>query len=270
MNERRKNLLSIPFFKTFQLALVVITAGFLLSVFILYYSFTKKSEKSHSVKNKTIKVNKFLELHHSQFSKMIDDEPLNLDKETIYYSIVSKIFSFGNNFKAKCYETANNANDIYFSEKVFKKDANLNLGIFKVTNLLVVSSTTHIFDIPLKEGDRKVYHQLIGINNFKQPYVIHYLETPNFKIEKLRSSINFCGVFYRVIKYENIDGKEVRAPLFLTYSIEKFILPRTYRSPLITIIIMLVIAGIFILYFLRHKAKMKQLEIEIRDKKRNR
>ncbi len=268
MEERRKKLFTFPFLTSFQIVLVIVIVALLLSLIILYYSFTKGLEKPLSSPTRTTKINKFLDLHADQIAQIKDKTQLSLNTENIYYLIAAKILSLGNNFKQKCYEMASDGSNIFFLEENYRKTKSFHLGIFKITNILVLSNTTHFFDIPLKDQKKKVYHQLIAADKAQRPYMIHYFQSPNFNIQERRTSINFCGIFYRLVKYENIEGKEVVAPLFLTYTLEKFTLPRHDKSVLNTIAILLVVGAIFVLFFLRHKAKMKQLEWEIRNHKK--
>ncbi|MFN7182472.1 MAG: hypothetical protein ACK4NF_07330 [Planctomycetota bacterium] len=265
MEERRKKNLALPFLATFQFIFVIVIVSLILSVAVLYYSFKKKIERPQ--RTKPVKVNKFLEVPHSYSAQLMGDGPLRLSEEKTYYSIVSKILSFGSEFKTKCYEMAVDARNISFFEKDTTK---FHTGIFKANNLSIISQTTHLFDIPLKEQGKKVYHQLIGIDdNTHRPYVVHFFEVPKFKIEEWKSSINFCGVFYRVIRYENKNGKEVKAPLFLTYTVEKFSPPPRNTSPFTSIAVLLVTGIILLLFFLRHKSKVKRLEVELKKHYRN-
>ncbi|MFN7181078.1 MAG: hypothetical protein ACK4NF_00140 [Planctomycetota bacterium] len=263
MEERRKKRLYVPFFSTFQFIFLIVLFSLVLSLIILYYSFNKKIEKLPRVKD--VKVIRFLELPHGQSLQIINNTPLQLDEEKIYYSLVLKILSLGNEFRTKCYEVAENAGFLSF----YDKDKNLHLGVFKLTQLAVISKTTHFFEVPLKDKSRKVYHQLIAVDHSQRPYVIHFFEVPKFTIEEWKSSVNVCGVYYRNIKYENREGKEVTAPLFLTYTVEKFFQPKRKESPFTLIIVSVVAIMIVFLFFLRHKFKVQQLEKELKEQRRS-
>lgn len=258
MEERRKNTISIPLFSTFNIVFILIITGLVVAVIILYYSFTKKIKASAEIekKEKNIKVSKFIDLPHGQLEEIKNNTSPQQDR--IYYSILHKIFSIGTEFNKRCNEVAISGDNISFTSTGTK----FHLGVFKFRNLGVISNTTHFFDIPLRDSKKKVYSQLVVVNHKKQPIVIHFFEAPRFEIKEWESNIKFCGVFYKTIEYENREGKKITAPLFLTYTVDKYIPTTSKQSSVTTAITLLIAILIIATFYILHKAKMKKLYLE--------
>lgn len=258
MQEKRRKAMGIPLLSTFNTVFMVVIVGLVLSVVILYYSFVKKIEKSKHIEKRstTIRVSRFIELPHGQSQEIKDNTPFEQDR--IYYSIVSKIFALGTEFKRNCNEVASNGDNISFTNT----DNKLHLGVFKLHNLAVISNTSHFFDIPIKNSDKKAFSQLITVNYKQQPLVIHFFDEPRFEIKEWKSNIKFCGVFYKMIQYENKEGKTITAPLFLAYTVDKVLTPQTRQSPAIMGIALLLIILVIVIFFMLHRAKMNKLYME--------
>ncbi len=258
MQEKRRQTMGIPLFTAFNTVFIVVISALVLLLIILYYSFVKKVNKSGYIEKKVnpARVSKFIELPHGQSEEIKDNTPFEQDR--IYYSIVSKIFTLGSEFHQNCNKVAINGNGISFTNMANK----LRLGIFTLHNLSVISNTFLFFNIPIKNSDKKTFTQLITVDYNRQPLVIHFFEEPKFVIKEWKSNIKFCGVFYKMIKYENKQGKEISAPLFLTYTVDKFSIPQSSQSPVTMGIISLLIISIIGIFFILHKAKMNKLYME--------
>lgn len=261
MVERRKVKIGIPLFSTFNIIFLIVIIFLLLSVTFVYYSFEKKLQQLSSSKGGGYlsKIPRFLELPHGQLEELGKKILLEqVEQDKTYYSIISKIFSKGAEFRRECFDSAIEGDNILFTAP----DNKLHLGVFKFNVLGVVAYTTHFFTIPLQKADKKVFSRLISVNNKNQPIIIHFFESPSFKIEPEASNIKFCGVFYRVVEYENREGKIITAPLFLTYTVDKYSFSKTPRSPFISLIVLLAAIIIIITFYIRHKLKMKKLYLE--------